>query len=60
MYIVMDGQAKGKGLCWKEAEGNRKPVDVIASRDCRAYKLGAMHQVRIRGLVLKDGVAKLR
>lgn len=60
MFIVMDESPKGFGLCWKEAQGNRKPLNVITDRKCKNYKLGAMHQVRIRGVRIKDGVATLR
>jgi hypothetical protein len=49
-FIVMHGQPKGKGLCWKEADGTRKPKpkDVLVERNCGAWKLGAMHQVHAR------------
>ena len=44
----MHGQPKGKGICWKEADGTLKPLDVMAQRKCRAWKLGCMAQVKAR------------
>ncbi|ADE12161.1 hypothetical protein Slit_1932 [Sideroxydans lithotrophicus ES-1] len=47
-WIVMEGCAKGLGMCWKEAEGHRQPMDVLEQRECRMYALGSMHCVKGR------------
>jgi hypothetical protein len=48
MYCVTQGQPPRKGLCWKEAEGTRKPKDIHQDRKCDDFALGAMHQLRNR------------
>lgn len=49
-FIVMHQQPKGKGVCFREANGTDKPLDVLEKRNCKAWKLGAMHQVRARSV----------
>lgn len=55
-YIVLSD--KNKWLCWKDS--NKKQMDVIQLHDCDKYKLGAMHQVYRRGVVIKDGLAIMK
>jgi hypothetical protein len=44
----MEGQAKGMGLCFKEADGTRQPLKVLENRTCSLWKLGAMMNVQGR------------
>lgn len=44
----MDEAARGKGLCWKDAQGVRKPRDVLERRECKLYRLGPMDSVKSR------------
>lgn len=46
MYIVMDGQKAGKWVCFRDV--STKVLDVLERRDCNAWKLGSMQQVRRR------------
>lgn len=49
--------------CVGEAEGHRKPMDVLEKRECRVYQLGAMHNVKSRSqrrMVFNDhGIVRL-
>lgn len=63
-YCVMDESARGKGLCWKDAQGMRKRRDVLEKRECRLWKLGPMHSVKSRSqrrmVFNESGIVKLQ
>lgn len=46
----MRGEPRGKGRCWKDADGTGKLLDVMEVRRCRVHYLAPMIQVHARSL----------
>ena len=63
-FVVMDGQPRGMGVCWKDQELDRKPKDVLIVHNCKKWKLGPMHHVLSRSKRRKvfdeNGIVQLK
>lgn len=47
-WAVLMDQPPDTCLCWREADGTRKPMDVNQERKCSLYALGYIDQLKIR------------